>query len=437
MLASCSSKSTDSPLYTWFARFGVVAALAALFAILTAPPARAMGPEDQKCLACHQNAMEKPLADGETLSLQVHPDKFGASVHAIFGCAACHSDIDAAKHPSEAMPIESKRAFSVKRSEVCATCHTDQASQWSKGVHAALVKAGNPAAPVCTSCHNPHAVVKGAAATMDFVPCKTCHDDIFKAYSTSVHGVLRSAGVTQAPLCFNCHGAHEVKVPTAGAGLKETCFGCHKDAAAKHADWLPNSQLHFSVVSCVACHSPNAHRKVDLVLYNATTKVDTSRPLGVPEFENGGDKGLPAGTLFTVLQSLNKAGTGGKTAIRGRLDVTTGVEAHQLAPAEEAIRNCATCHKAGSEAFQSVTISVAGPGGIPLTYGVNKDALRSVMSLNAIGGFYAIGGTRITLLDVLLVLALLAGFGIPVLHVTIRWLSHRPEDKTGNDPKER
>jgi hypothetical protein len=418
------------------ARLGRLGAVAGLL-VLLAIPARAMGPDDQKCMACHQNAMEKPLPSGESLSLQIHADKFGSSVHAMFGCAACHSDIDAAKHPADVPPIESKRAFSVKRSEVCATCHTDQASQWGKGVHAALVKAGNPVAPVCTSCHNPHAVVKGAAATMDLVPCKTCHDDIFKAYSTSVHGVLRAAGVTQAPLCFNCHGAHEVKVPTAGAGLKDTCFGCHKDAAAKHANWLPNSELHFSVVACVACHSPKAHRKVDLVLYNAVTKQDTSRPLGVPEFENGaGSTGLPAGTLFNVLQSLNKPGSAGKTAIRGRLDVASGVEAHQLAPADEAIRNCATCHKAGSEAFQSVTISVAGTGGIPLSYDVNKDALRSVMSLNSIGGFYAIGGTRITLLDVLLVLALLAGFGIPALHVTIRWLSARPEDKTGHGPKE-
>lgn len=422
--------------------WGAVTGFIAIVIGLTGTPAHALTPDDQKCLACHQTPMEKPLSNGESLSLQVPPDKFAGSVHAMFGCAACHSDIDPAKHPSEPMTIESKHAFSVKRSEVCAACHTDQATQYSHSVHAALVKAGNPMAPVCTSCHNPHGVVKGVAQAMATVPCKTCHSDIFDAYATSVHGVLRSAGVSQAPLCFNCHTAHEVKVPTAGAGLKATCFSCHKDAEAKHATWLPNSQLHFTVVACVACHSPKAHRKVDLVLFNSTTKADTSQPLGVPEFEAGaGANGLPAATIFNVLQSLNKPGVAGKTAIRGRLDVTTGVEAHRLAPADEAIKNCATCHKAGSEAFQSVTISVAGPGGIPVSYDVNKDALRSVMSLNAIGGFYAIGGTRITLLDVLLVLALMVGIGIPILHVTIRWLAARPGDhaahKTDNTPKER
>lgn len=399
-----------------------------------AAPAHALSQDDQHCLSCHQSAMEKPLGNGETLSLQIHGDKFGNSVHGAFGCAACHSDIDPAKHPNAVAPIESKRAFSVERSKVCAACHTDQATQWSHSVHAALAKDGNPIAPVCTSCHNPHAVMKGAAAAMDTVPCKTCHADIFDAYSTSVHGMLRSAGLNQAPLCFSCHTAHEIKVPTANAGLNDTCFGCHKDAPAKHAEWLPNTELHFSAVSCVACHSPKAHRKVDLVLFNPNTKTDTSRPLGIPQFETAsdaasGNKGLGPMTLFTVLQSLNKPGTGDKTAIRGRLDVSTGAEAHMLAPASEAIRNCTTCHKAGSEAFQSVTISVAGPGGIPMRYDVSKDALHSMFSLPAMGGFYAIGGTRITLLDVLLVLALLAGFGIPALHLTIRWLSSRPGDK--------
>jgi hypothetical protein len=410
-------------------RNGAIAFFAALM-MLAAVPAFALSPDDEHCLSCHKSQMDKPLANGESLSLQIHGEDFGKSVHGAFGCAACHSDIDPAKHPSAVMPIESKRAFSVERSKVCAGCHADQATQWSHGVHAALVKAGNPIAPVCTSCHNPHAVMKGAAQAMDTVPCKTCHADIFEAYSTSVHGMLRGAGLTQAPLCFSCHGAHDVKVPTAGAGLKDTCFGCHKDAPDKHAAWLPNTQLHFSVVACVACHSPKAHRKVDLVLFDPATKIDAKEPHGVPEFTNASDSstGLAPMALFNLLQSLNKPGSTNKTAIRGRLDVSTGAEAHMLAPADQAISNCATCHKAGSEAFQSVTVSVAGAGGIPVHYDVSKEALHSVFSLPAIGGFYAIGGTRITALDVLLVLALMVGIGIPILHATIRWLASRPGD---------
>ena len=117
------------------------------------------------------------------------------------------------------------------------------------------------------------------------------------------------------------------------------------------------------------------------------------------------------------------------------MDVRTGVEAHELAPSTTAISDCNTCHRAGAKAFQSVTISVAGPSGIPIRYGVNKDVLSSAFSIDSIGGFYAIGGTRITFLDVLLVLALLGGFGGPVIHLTARWAYRRYLNRTHHDQR--
>jgi len=422
---------------------GAVVAIALLAVAGMSASAGTLSPGDQKCLACHGSAgMVKPLGDGEALSLHIPGDTFAKTVHYILGCAGCHSDIDLAKHPADAPSIASKRAFSIARTQVCAGCHSDIFSQWKHSVHAALVAEGNPIAPICTSCHSPHAVIKGAAEAMDTVPCKACHGDIFTAYSGSVHGVLRSAGVTQAPLCFGCHGAHDVKVPTADEGMKGVCLGCHKDAIAAHQAWLPNAQLHFEVVSCPVCHAPKAHRTVDLVLYNITAHKDASRPLGVPEFESptgtdAGHSGLDPATLFNLLKSLNRPGVASKTSIKGRLDVSTGVEAHQLMPASAAISDCTTCHREGANAFQSVTISVAGPSGIPIRYGVNKNVLSSVISIDSIGGFYAIGGTRIRFFDVLLVLALLVGFGGPILHLTVRWGYKRYHKRMQQDEKER
>lgn len=412
----------------------LVAALVAAWAF--GVPAAALSQSDEQCLTCHKiEGLQKTLPDGDTLSLHISGDKFGQSVHAMFGCAACHSDIDPAKHPASPMPVASKRQFSIERAKVCATCHTDQSAQWNHSVHAALVRDGNPLAPVCTSCHSPHAVMKGVAQAMDTVPCKTCHGDIFAAYATSVHGVVRSAGISQAPLCFNCHGAHEVKVPTAGPGMKGVCLGCHKDAVAKHQEWLPNTQLHFEVINCPVCHAPKARRKVDLVLFNSTTKQDASAPVGVPEFDHleSASASTPSGVdpaiLFKLMQALNNRGDANRMSVKGRLDVQTGEEAHRLMVASDAIRDCKTCHQEGATAFQSVTVSVAGPAGIPQHYDVNKDVLKSVFSIESISGFYAIGGTRITLFDVLLVLALLVGVGVPIVHIGIRWLAYRPEDK--------
>ncbi|MDE2133586.1 MAG: hypothetical protein KGM97_07605 [Alphaproteobacteria bacterium] len=412
----------------------VMAAVAGMTAFASAGT---LSKDEQQCLACHGSAgMEKQLASGETLSLHISGDTFAKSVHGAIGCAGCHSDIDPTGHPAANSSIGGKRSFSVARVQVCRGCHSEQFKEWDQSVHAALVSGGNPAAPICTSCHSPHAVIKGSSAAMDTVPCKACHGDIFTAYAASVHGVLRGSGVTQAPLCFSCHGAHGVRVPTAGAGLKNACFGCHTTALAAHRTWLPNTELHFDVVSCPACHAPKAQRRVDLVLYNNTTHKEASEPLGVPEFASRAGspaarrRGLDPAMLFTLLQALNRSGIEDKTSFKGRLDVRTGVEAHELAPSAEAISDCNTCHRAGADAFQSVTISMAGPGGIPIRYGARKEILNSAFSINSIGGFYAIGGTRITFLDVLLVLALLGGIGAPAVHLTARLAVRRYTNRT-------
>ena len=110
------------------------------------------------------------------------------------------------------------------------------------------------------------------------------------------------------------------------------------------------------------------------------------------------------------MQTLNRSGiAGNKTVLRGRLTVRTGPQAHQLADKSKALSDCRTCHREGSEAFQSVTISLVGPDGRRVGYGANADVLNSAFSVNSVSGFYAIGGTRIKLLDILLILAILGG----------------------------
>ncbi len=308
--------------------------------------------------------------------------------------------------------------------QICRNCHEQEFGQWSTSVHAALVGGGNQIAPVCTSCHSPHTMLKGMAASMDTVPCRTCHANIFTAYAASVHGVLRNGGLAEAPLCFSCHGAHDVRVPSAGVGRRDVCLGCHTEALASHRAWLPNVDLHFTVVSCPVCHVPTANRVVDLILYNNATQRQSPGPVGLPRFQGltaAPGQGLDPATLMTLLTALNPPGMAGTTSIKGRLELSTGVEDHELTFAAKAIRECGTCHREGASAFQSVVVSVAGPAGIPIRYDANKEVLNSVLSLGSVGGFYAIGGSRVTFLDVLLVLALLGGIGGPLAHLAARW----------------
>jgi hypothetical protein len=101
------------------------------------------------------------------------------------------------------------------------------------------------------------------------------------------------------------------------------------------------------------------------------------------------------------------------------MEVSSGADAHRLASKTSAVRNCDSCHQQGSAAFQNVTVSITRPDGRRLRYEADKEILSSIASVDSVSDFYAPGGTRIKLLDVLLVLSLIGGLAIPVGHFTM------------------
>ena len=70
-----------------------------------------------------------------------------------------------------------------------------------------------------------------------------------------------------------------------------------------------------------------------------------------------------------------------------------------------------------AEPFQNVTVSLSRKDGRKESFKADPKVLNSAMSVESVGGFYAPGGTRIKLLDGLLVLALLGGLAVPVVHI--------------------
>ena len=171
--------------------------------------------DDQVCLACHcEPGMEKAMAEGEKLSLHIKGKAFAASVHNAIGCSACHTDIDLAKHPAPSKKQQTLREFSVARVEVCRQCHEDKSKLYEGSIHASLLRSGNPMAPLCSDCHEPHAVRAKAAASgpIDEVPCRNCHGAVFKAYAQSVHGLARAKAGENAVQAAELHahdGAHD------------------------------------------------------------------------------------------------------------------------------------------------------------------------------------------------------------------------------------
>lgn len=410
--------------------FVSLAAGLVLFFLGSVTALAALSEPDKQCLACHSSEkLVKKLANGDMLSLHVAGPAFAESVHNAMGCASCHADVTLKNHPPVKRKIAGAREYSVARIESCRQCHEDKFKLYEGSIHATLLREGNPIAPVCTDCHAPHAVRKAEREAIAEVPCRKCHDAVFSAYATSVHGQARSKpGKANAPLCADCHRAHDVTAATTGDQLKNACLGCHSGTVATHQAWLPNAERHLDAISCPACHVPGAQRRVDLRLYDSVSKERISEKQGVPRFESrtriadAKGTGLDALALQSLLLEFNREGTASKTILRGRLELRNGVDAHQLSDKSKAIRNCESCHREGADPFQIVTVSIVGPDGRPLRYDANKEVLNSAISVDSVGGFYAIGGTRIKLLDWLLVLAALSGVGVPLGHMTLKWL---------------
>jgi hypothetical protein len=421
-----------------------IGALLLTVSLLGFAPA-ASGAEDQeevanpdlKCLKCHSKGLKKKLENGETLSLRIDGDAFSTSVHQVIGCTGCHRDVPKGKHPSR-QPIESARAYSVKHNETCGQCHESNSHEYEGSIHARLVAEGDENAPVCSDCHSAHAIQpRTVYEPVSGEPCSKCHQEIYQAYAQSVHGEARARGNVirgdhvQAPICFDCHKAHAVAGVASSDDLVKQCTSCHEVAKLAHEQWLPNASMHLQSVSCPACHSPDAERRIELQLYDRLGKVPVGLDSGHEEVQqrlseiDSGKDGLDPFELWKLVRETSRDGYGTDVVLRGRMEVTTGVDAHRIAASGRAVRSCQSCHENNSEAFRNVTVSLSKPDGRKERYDANQKVLSSAISVDSVGGFYAPGGTRIKLLDGLLVLAILGGLAVPIGHITLGKLMRR------------
>ena len=357
---------------------GVILAIGALSAgaSFAADPAEGLSEADQACLACHaQEGMTKIFGKDESVALKVDAGAFARSVHAPLGCNACHSEVDIKNHPGGGKTFATAREFSLAQAGACQGCHEDAFEQHKGSVHAARIAQGNAVAPTCTG----------------------------------------------------CHGFHTVTPKTA----YQTCVTCHSSALAAHQKWLPNAALHHEVVSCAACHAPKALRMVDLRLFDREKNAWVAESDGQQGFAKlaaslDPDKnGLDPAEFAALVKQINPEGTAHVKSFRGRIELRTNVEAHRLLGKADAIRACDSCHRVGAEPFQNVAVSITGPDGRPIRYAAQRQILDSPRAVAALPEFYAIGGTRNQVLDLLFLAALAAGIGFPIGHLAVRWFFRR------------
>jgi hypothetical protein len=385
------------------------------------------------CLACHGQAITGKLAAGKS-SLRIDAKALAASVHPRHACTDCHAGFSRTEHGSDVSGGRNEHALAASRT--CGRCHAEKLRQVEGSVHYALLRSGASGAPGCTDCHSAHEVApKERYATLAGTPCRRCHAEIVEAYAGSMHGTARfGGGHLDAPFCSECHQAHEARGTASPERVRAACTGCHPQAAAAHASWLPNAKLHLEAVACAVCHAPLARRVVALRI----VEEGTGRQLPEREVQGllGGQVGavlareggeLDGAALWSFLRQLESGRESNAAGLdlAGRLELVRGVDAHRLAAKGEAVRRCENCHEAGGDRVTRVAVLVLGDQGRSTRYPGARGVLTAAASMVPIAQFYTLGSSRVAALDWLLAAAVLAGLAVPAAHITARRLASR------------
>lgn len=192
-----------------------------------APPAVAGAAAVQgtvrQCGICHGRLEFKKVdPDGSVHSLFVDESELARSVHAKWQCVDCHADIVAIPHPAGLAQVNCQRCH-FPGNPVGAPEKVNYEG-YVRSVHGRLRLAGNTKAPICQDCHGTHAIHKASDPASRVakanVPrtCGRCHLEVYAQYERSVHGVaLLQKGIVEAPSCINCHGEHNILPPKESA----------------------------------------------------------------------------------------------------------------------------------------------------------------------------------------------------------------------------
>lgn len=358
---------------------GVIAIAAALLpagAAWAADAQSALSDADQACLECHgsEDNAAKNAQDGRKAQV-VDVKAYSHSVHGDVGCDGCHDSIKLPAHPPKVLPVKDP---------------------------------GRRAADV------------GQA-------CRRCHAKVVRVYATSVHAERWRARTKSAPDCGDCHTPHAMTTASVQDGPRNACLACHKDPAGLHKAWLPNAERHLQAVACAACHSPDALPRVDLRLVTkaAAPTIDLAVTFKqLAEKTDANHDGLDAQEFQALLDALERNAT--PVAVRGRIDLRNGIQAHWMPVKARALRDCFACHDRAAAPYKNVTVSMLDASDGPVRYDAHREVLTSAITVEALKGFYVLGGTRLAPLDLLLALGLGVGISVPLLHYVARRLLRRP-----------
>lgn len=211
---------------------------AALLAAAVASPAyAASSAANDACFRCHDSETTGTITvDGQTKSLAVDPAAYDASKHGQLDCTGCHYGYEPGNHSSK--PIDGW--LRTAKLDACRNCHADVFEMYEGSFHGSLTLSGEDSkAPLCADCHEAHNILppeSEAFRTSILDLCSRCHGDRSQTYLDGYHGKAFLLGEEKAAVCTDCHGGHKILPASDPHSMVSeqnklaTCQQCHPTA---------------------------------------------------------------------------------------------------------------------------------------------------------------------------------------------------------------
>jgi predicted CXXCH cytochrome family protein len=157
---------------------------------------------------------------------------------------------------------------------VCERCHQKEADDYKKSYHFKKYAEDPRRYPICTTCHDPH--FKSKKEVMSEIEykqeildiCSRCHQRDIETYVHSRHYHELEAGNPKAPVCTSCHEKHDIRKPSDpesrvhAGNITDVCNGCHP-GYKKSLHVAPG--MDPNAITCASCHTGH---QTDMVSIN-------------------------------------------------------------------------------------------------------------------------------------------------------------------------
>lgn len=238
--------------------------------------------QSKACSSCHKLESSQFNFSAHARSLALNGPEHAPD------CLRCHS------HPDLHVNGDTL-AHKTSLLTVCGECHRDDPEVSGKtmfgtpfivafenSVHGQALLEGNADAPSCSDCHGSHGVDRSNrldTPTNRFqvsATCAACHSEAAADLSESAHGMALARGISDAPVCTDCHGEHSIHAAgdpdsqlSAHNLAQQVCGDCHGSVKlAERYNLASNTFQTFNdsyhglagrsgaveVVNCASCH---------------------------------------------------------------------------------------------------------------------------------------------------------------------------------------